>query len=62
MVTGEPMGGGNNALEVIRVGDTVRRARDAGSDFAARCCRTWKAPGTRTRRAFSASMTATGTS
>jgi hypothetical protein len=30
------LGGGNNALEVVRVGDTVRRARDAGSGFAAR--------------------------
>jgi hypothetical protein len=34
-VTEEPLGGGNNALEVVRVGDTVRRARDAGSGFAA---------------------------
>jgi len=34
-VTEEPLGGGNNALEVVRVGDTVRRARDAGSAFAA---------------------------
>lgn len=32
----EPLGGGNNGLEVVRVGDTVRRARDAGSGFAAR--------------------------
>ncbi len=32
----EPLGGGNNALDVVRVGDTVRRARDAGSGFAAR--------------------------
>ncbi len=35
-MTEEPLGGGNNALEVVRVGDTVRRARDAGSGFAAR--------------------------
>jgi hypothetical protein len=34
-VTEEPLGGGNNALEVVRVGDTVRRARDPGSAFAA---------------------------
>jgi hypothetical protein len=34
-VTEEPLGGGHNALEVVRVGDTVRRARDAGSAFAA---------------------------
>ncbi|MEQ4723922.1 aminoglycoside phosphotransferase family protein [Nonomuraea sp. B19D2] len=32
----EPLTGGNNALEVVRVGDTVRRARDAGAAFAAR--------------------------
>jgi hypothetical protein len=32
----EPLGGGNNALEVVRAGDTVRRARDAGSGFAVR--------------------------
>lgn len=30
------MGGGNNAREVVRAGDAVRRARDAGSEFAAR--------------------------
>jgi hypothetical protein len=35
-VTEEPLGGGNNAREVVRVGDTVHRARDAGSGFAAR--------------------------
>jgi len=34
-VAEEPLGGGNNAREVVRVGDTVRRARDAGSGFAA---------------------------
>lgn len=34
-VTEEPLGGGNNALEVVRIGETVRRARDAGSAFAA---------------------------
>jgi hypothetical protein len=32
----EMLGGGNNSLEVVRVGDTVHRARDAGSGFAAR--------------------------
>ena len=32
----ERLGGGNNSLEVVRVGDTVRRARDAGSAFAER--------------------------
>lgn len=36
VVTEEPLGGGNNAREVVRVGDTVHRARDAGSGFAAR--------------------------
>jgi len=35
-VTEEPLGGGHNALEVVRAGGTVRRARDAGSGFAAR--------------------------
>ncbi|TDE60418.1 aminoglycoside phosphotransferase family protein [Nonomuraea mesophila] len=30
----EPLTGGNNSLEVVRVGDTVRRARDAGAEFA----------------------------
>lgn len=35
-MTEEPLGGGNNAREVVRVGDTVHRARDAGSGFAAR--------------------------
>ncbi|MEV4111723.1 phosphotransferase [Nonomuraea sp. NPDC049695] len=35
-MTEEPLTGGNNALEVVRVGDTVRRARDAGAAFAAR--------------------------
>jgi hypothetical protein len=35
-VTEEPLGGGNNAREVVRVGGTVHRARDAGSGFAAR--------------------------
>jgi hypothetical protein len=34
-VTEEPLGGGNNAREVVRVGDTVHRARDTGSGFAA---------------------------
>ncbi len=36
VMTEEPLIGGNNALEVVRVGDTVRRARDAGAAFAAR--------------------------
>ncbi|MFI9844599.1 hypothetical protein ACIHFD_46765 [Nonomuraea sp. NPDC051941] len=27
-MTEEPLTGGNNALEVVRVGDTVRRTRD----------------------------------
>ncbi|MFI6739035.1 hypothetical protein ACIBI9_39445 [Nonomuraea sp. NPDC050451] len=35
-MTEEPLTGGNNALEVVRIGDTVRRARDAGAAFAAR--------------------------
>jgi Ser/Thr protein kinase RdoA (MazF antagonist) len=35
-VTEEPLVGGNSTLEVVRIGDTVRRARDAGSGFAAR--------------------------
>jgi len=30
------LGGGNNSREVVRVGDTVRRAGDSGSAFAAR--------------------------
>lgn len=34
VVIEEPLTGGNNALEVVRVGDTVRRARDAGAEFA----------------------------
>jgi hypothetical protein len=32
----ELLGGGNNSFEVVRVGDTVRRARDTGSRLAAR--------------------------
>ena len=32
----EMLSGGNNASEVVRIGDTVRRARDPGSGFAAR--------------------------
>lgn len=32
----EALSGGNNSFEVVRVGDTVRRARDSGSGFAAR--------------------------
>jgi hypothetical protein len=32
----EPLGGGRNASEVVRAGDTVRRARDPGSASAAR--------------------------
>jgi hypothetical protein len=32
----EPLSGGRNASEVVRVGDTVRRARDPGSASAAR--------------------------
>jgi Phosphotransferase enzyme family len=32
----EPLKGGRNADEVVRVGDTVRRAQDPGSAFAAR--------------------------
>ena len=32
----EPLTGGRNAGEVVRVGDTVRRASEAGSAFAAR--------------------------
>ena len=35
-MTEEPLSGGRNAEEVIRVGGTVRRARDQGSAFAAR--------------------------
>ena len=35
-MTEEPLGGGNNARQVVRVGGTVHRARDAGSGFAAR--------------------------
>lgn len=35
LVTEEPLSGGNNALEVVRVGDTVRRTRDVGAAFAA---------------------------
>jgi aminoglycoside phosphotransferase (APT) family kinase protein len=31
----EPLTGGNNTLHVIRIGDTVRRTRDAGAAFAA---------------------------
>ena len=31
----EPLNGGRNADEIVRVGDTVRRARDPGSPFAA---------------------------
>jgi hypothetical protein len=36
MMREEPLGGGRNASEVVRVGDTVRRARDPGSTTAAR--------------------------
>jgi hypothetical protein len=36
VVTEEPLTGGNNALQLVRAGDTVRRTRDAGSAFAAR--------------------------
>ena len=32
----EPLAGGRNAREVVRVGDTVRRAAEPGSAFAAR--------------------------
>ncbi len=32
----EPLSGGRNASEVVRVGDTVHRSRDSGSAFAAR--------------------------
>jgi hypothetical protein len=32
----ELLSGGNNSLEIVRVDDTVRRARDSGSGFAAR--------------------------
>ncbi|WP_378521050.1 aminoglycoside phosphotransferase family protein [Nonomuraea helvata] len=32
----ERLAGGNNALEVVRVGNTVRRARDGGAAFASR--------------------------
>ncbi|MEV6155517.1 aminoglycoside phosphotransferase family protein [Nonomuraea sp. NPDC052129] len=35
-MTEELLTGGNNALQVARAGDTVRRTRDAGSAFAAR--------------------------
>ncbi|MEO3796844.1 phosphotransferase [Nonomuraea sp. B10E15] len=35
-MTEEPLPGGNNALQVVRAGETVRRTRDAGSAFAAR--------------------------
>ncbi|WP_433443243.1 aminoglycoside phosphotransferase family protein [Nonomuraea sp. CA-141351] len=31
----EPLAGGNNAVEVVRAGDTVRRTRDNRADFAA---------------------------
>ncbi|MFG1710996.1 phosphotransferase [Nonomuraea sp. M3C6] len=34
-MTEEPLTAGKNAVEVVRVGDTVRRARDAGAAFAA---------------------------
>lgn len=34
-MTEEPLTGGNRAQEVVRVGETVRRSRDAGSAFAA---------------------------
>ncbi|MEV6150229.1 phosphotransferase [Nonomuraea sp. NPDC052129] len=36
VVDEERLAGGNNALEVVRVGDTVRRARDGGAAFASR--------------------------
>ncbi|TLF74184.1 aminoglycoside phosphotransferase family protein, partial [Nonomuraea sp. KC401] len=35
----EPLHGGHNATEVVRVGDTVRRARDSNAAFAARVLR-----------------------
>lgn len=35
----EPLTGGRNAAEVVRVGDTVRRETDPGSEFAARLLR-----------------------
>ncbi|MFC4014415.1 phosphotransferase [Nonomuraea purpurea] len=34
-MTEEPLEGGHNTPQVVRVGDTVRRPRDAGSAFAA---------------------------
>lgn len=45
MAEEEPLSGGNNSVEVVRVGDTVRRARDAGSGFAARVLRHLEAAG-----------------
>lgn len=36
LVREEPLSGGRNTSEVVRAGDTVRRARDPGSAFAAR--------------------------
>lgn len=38
-VTEEPLTGGRNAAEVVRIGDTVHRAREPGSEFAARLLR-----------------------
>jgi Ser/Thr protein kinase RdoA (MazF antagonist) len=35
-VAGEPLTGGRNTASVVRVGETVRRSRSAGSQFAAR--------------------------
>lgn len=38
-MTEQPLTGGRNAEEVVRIGDTVHRAREPGSEFAARLLR-----------------------
>jgi hypothetical protein len=38
-VTEQPLPGGRNAAEVVRIGDTVHRSREPGSEFAARLLR-----------------------
>jgi hypothetical protein len=61
-MTEEPLDGGNNALEIVRVGDTVRRARDAGSGFAAQVLVFLETAGYPYAPRFSASTTAVATS
>lgn len=38
-MTGQPLTGGRNAAEIVRIGETVHRSREPGSEFAARLLR-----------------------